>query len=87
MDVEKDVVRKALCKAYEEGWRGFAESKDVVVERLLEELASRSKPSPPVITSVSVASQYNSSNPIDPYYYISTMTTEPPESGGRDEVV
>jgi hypothetical protein len=87
MRVSKEELKSMLRSAYEAGWRGFMEGMEDCVSGIVSDFRGQVPPeSYGCVTTTTFAPSVDP-NASDPYYFYSSMTLPPPQSGAGGEIV
>jgi len=87
VQVSEEELKSMLRRAYEGGWRGFMEGMEDCVSAIVSDFRPMSSSDPYGCVTTTTFAPSSNPNVADPYYFYSTMTLPPPQSGGRGEIV
>jgi hypothetical protein len=87
MEVSEDELKSMLRRAYEGGWSGFLEGMEDCVSGIVADFRPRPAVNPHACVTTTTFTPSSNPNVSDPYYFYSSMTLAPPQSGEDGEIV
>jgi hypothetical protein len=87
VQVSEEELKSMLRRAYEGGRSGFLEGMEDCVAGIVSDFRPASPSEPYGCVTTTTFAPSSNPNAAGPYYFYSTMTLPPPQSGGRAEIV
>jgi hypothetical protein len=87
VQVSKEELKSMLRRAYEAGWRGFMEGMEDCVTEIVADFRLTRPSDPYGCVTTTTFTPSSNPNTADPYYFYSTLTLPPPQSGAGGEIV